>query len=620
MKDLEHHLSLLYDRAADIEEDFIWRLLEQLVDFVSEDLDPSVYLEVKWCILEKDVLWYLDLSQRITQRLTALESPAQFIAHAGIAALLKKYPFKGVNGLDPEASALENAYKAERLCRITNKRLRYYRYRWYRLKNKQSVFGQIFHSARLQIQRILGPLNLERCADGFRHGPGGALGRKNPEVTAYFKYAGDGYSVSTLAKPYAEAAILLDRRWTKHLLMNSGLDVDPMSFNVLPTHCREVVAKTLVVADYNKVTFVPKTAKTHRAIAVEPLMNVYLQLGLGAYIRDKLRTHGIDLDDNSFNQHLAEMGSRLDTEYIDAPATLDVEMASDTLSFELVRELLPPDWFECLNRLRSHHGLLNGDVLKWEKFSSMGNGFTFELESLIFYALACSVVRHLNADERMVSVFGDDIVVPGSAAELLSEVLRFAGFRLNTAKSFVNGPFRESCGKDFFKGVELRPIFLDEEVKQNGDLVFLSNSLSILVQKYLDCIEGEHPDPSGVERFIRAHIPYGLRTYLVGPPNEDRRGHLWTNFDVAMTLKGPRWERGLWSWSYLSASAKPVVRRAKRWYVAYMVYMLRAEADRGDPLPVYLQETMAGGLPADRWVTLRAKGRSRIARHNALHW
>jgi len=213
--------------------------------------------------------------------------------------------------------------------------------------------------------------------------------------------------------------------------------------------------------------FVPKNAKTDRSIVVEPLLNSFFQKGVGSYIRSRLlKRSGVDLKDQTLNQRLACKGS------IDGSlATVDLSMASDCLSVELVRELLPVDWTLFLERLRTgtaefvnEHG--DKEIIRLEKFSSMGNGFTFELESLIFYSLAKAVCIHLGLPSDEVSVFGDDIIIPTLAFSCLRDTLLTAGFSINVEKSFSDGPFRESCGSDFVSGFDIRPFYAKKRINE----------------------------------------------------------------------------------------------------------------------------------------------------------
>jgi hypothetical protein len=109
-----------------------------------------------------------------------------------------------------------------------------------------------------------------------------------------------------------------------------------------------------------------------------------------------------------------------------------------------------------------------------EKFSSMGNGFTFELETLLFYAIA-KAAGGLQRDE--LSVYGDDIIIPTRCASDVLAALRFFGFTPNQRKTFVQGPFRESCGGDFFCGVDVTPYRLTKELLMPSDWISVANGL-----------------------------------------------------------------------------------------------------------------------------------------------
>jgi hypothetical protein len=200
-----------------------------------------------------------------------------------------------------------------------------------------------------------------------------------------------------------------------------------------------------------KLSFVPKNAKTLRTICTEPGLNTLVQLGLGTHMARRLAAFGIDIRDQTLNQRRACEGS-----LTGALATLDLSSASDTIATELVYELLPLDWATLLNRARSRKVLLpTGRVISQEKFSSMGNGFTFPLETLIFWSLAAACC----SKDSDATAYGDDLIVPTTVYPLLVEVLTAVGFLVNQTKSYHTGPFRESCGKDYFSGTDVRPIY-----------------------------------------------------------------------------------------------------------------------------------------------------------------
>lgn len=246
----------------------------------------------------------------------------------------------------------------------------------------------------------------------------------------------------------------------------------------------------------NKLDWVPKNYKTDRTIAIEPDWNMFVQKGLGSYIRRKLKRVKIDLDDQSVNRFLAAIGS------IDGSlATLDLSMASDTLAYRLVEQLLDPDWFDALQQCRSPVGFYvdNGveNAVIYEKFSSMGNGYTFELESLIFWAIARAVSELVEETDHRLYVYGDDIVVPRRIAGHVMHYLGQCGFLINPDKSFTSGPFRESCGGHYFEGNDVTPFYVREAVDSLDRLFLLHNN----VYRWLNRFPGIC-DPSSCRSFL----------------------------------------------------------------------------------------------------------------------
>jgi hypothetical protein len=208
------------------------------------------------------------------------------------------------------------------------------------------------------------------------------------------------------------------------------------------------------VLNHNRVEVVPKNYKTGRTIACEPTASLPFQLAFDSYGKRRLRKWGIDLSDQTRNQQMAIEGSIHRN-----LATIDLKSASNTVSFNTVCLLLPWEWFNYLNAHRSPTGLLpGGEVITYQMFSSMGNGSTFVLETLIF-AACCHAVH-----AERYSVYGDDIVVSEEKVPDLLALLRFLGFEVNSDKSFYgeNQPFRESCGVDSYNGIDITPFYITD--------------------------------------------------------------------------------------------------------------------------------------------------------------
>lgn len=225
------------------------------------------------------------------------------------------------------------------------------------------------------------------------------------------------------------------------------------------------------VVQGNVLFTVPKSTSIDRVACKEPDMNMFMQKGVGNFIRKRLKKFGIDLNDQSINQRLSQEGSKLNT-----LATLDLSSASDSISTQLVYLMLPLDWFLLLNRIRSQFTSIDGEWHENHMFSSMGNGFTFELESMIFYAIT-RATNYLKGIRGKVSIYGDDIICPSLSVVPLTESLSYFGFSVNLEKSFWEGPIRESCGAHWYNGYSVTPFYHKSPVTDTVSLIHLLNSL-----------------------------------------------------------------------------------------------------------------------------------------------
>jgi hypothetical protein len=372
-----------------------------------------------------------------------------------IQALVEKQEFMDL-GYDREAEAFSKFRAAEEKCRETNTRL-------WNERPERDVAG-VLHTAQRIIAQVLGPVP-SFAELPFLFGPGASTNVVGRVASFRTKLAAPMQCsqalVGWLGSFLAEFPQWCDTVATKHSLFPETGDV----VWTVPVEVRPA-----------RLGFVPKTSKTHRSICVEPSLNALGQKGIGSYMKKRLGVSGVNLRDQSVNQRMAHEGS-----VSGRFATVDLSSASDTVSYALVMSLLPIEWFDLLDHFRSESVEFKGAVFELEKFSSMGNAYTFELESLIFYSLAVSVCDYLDLLSLPVfveggllnkgfpvTVYGDDIIVPVGAYTLLEKVLTWCGFELNSKKSFCYGYFRESCGTDWFFGFDVRPWYLKKEVSERS--------------------------------------------------------------------------------------------------------------------------------------------------------
>lgn len=211
-----------------------------------------------------------------------------------------------------------------------------------------------------------------------------------------------------------------------------------------------------------KLFFAPKTSDISRTCGTEASVNMLLQKSLGAFFEERLsRDFGIDLSKQAdLNGELARRGS-IDGSF----GTIDLSSASDSIGLTLLDML--PDCFikSAIKLFRSEVAVLpDGSSVKLNMVSTMGNGFTFPFQTLVFACLvrACYTAVGLTCSDsaQEFAVFGDDIIVKTKVYPMMCRMLYCLGFDVNTEKSFGSGRFRESCGKDWYNGYNVRGVYI----------------------------------------------------------------------------------------------------------------------------------------------------------------
>lgn len=222
-----------------------------------------------------------------------------------------------------------------------------------------------------------------------------------------------------------------------------------------------------------RVIFVPKTLKSPRVIAIEPVYNQYVQQGLMLALvqnleSDKLTRGQINFTKQSINGDLA-LSSSITREF----ATVDLKEASDRVHSSLVHQILKrhPSLMKAVFSCRSRYAILpNGRILGLKKFASQGSALCFPFEAMTFYCIAIASYMKANALSvnhpqtrrfaKLVKVYGDDIIVPTKEVDIVLDGLESAGLKINRGKTFSRSFFRESCGTDAYKGHVVTPVYI----------------------------------------------------------------------------------------------------------------------------------------------------------------
>lgn len=416
---------------------------EEMDQLVSLTVDPRSYDPVDWRVGRRR------LSDPI-----CMEGIARFRKDIQATEFLRKCDGLATS-YDLEERAVEGFYASEKQCKQTNDLLQFLLELPVSKTKLEKRMRLVVEKARTWLKATLG--SLPEVLDG-RFGPGATFesntwGWSRRNATAY-----DKLSCTPCITP--AAAYLEDVCLWQHPIGKAWANAVP--------------DRWIPRVRGNRFTTAPKDATKRRGICIEPGANLIMQLAVGGVLRSRLKRAGIDLiSGQDLHRLLAQLASELGH-----LATIDLSNASDTVAYLLVKLLFPADWFALLDSLRSPMTYLetngHGRWVKLEKFSSMGNGFTFELETLLFCALLHAAGCNIGTDTY---VYGDDIICPTERSADALAILRAFGFTPNPRKTFTQGWFRESCGGDFFAGQAVRPYYMKELPDDATSWIGVANGL-----------------------------------------------------------------------------------------------------------------------------------------------
>lgn len=461
-----------------------------------------------------------------------------------VTLLIKKYPWVPSEiGRDPEAMAVKTFFKSERKCELMNRKFRLL----------STHFDAHYETRTKPLRQIIRSIigrkpEMARVFQKSDFGSGASIGVHGRTTHLGAKYTQDKWTVTPCALPFAYAAVRHNAQLMERFYPTHGrfiiYDDDAARANFY---------EQITLVPNNKIVFVPKTAKTHRVIAIEPTLNTFLQKGTDLLLREKLMRIGINLKDQSINQEMARNGSILDDE--ESFVTIDLSSASDSISMGLCRHLLPPVWFDFLSQIRSPSYELSDSNKTYHKFCSMGNGFCFPLETLLFVSIC--IANNCGTPGRDFHVYGDDIIVRKKYAESVLKDLKYYGFTPNWDKTFINGPFRESCGADWYEGKDVRPYTLDNKLdsleslfkfinlsRRNTDsLVLLGNAIDFVIDSIPPRFRFHRPFKGTPESGIDPveSLTYPLDTFV-----RNKRYQCWSWFELSVTTCYDRTEYPPW--------------------------------------------------------------------------
>lgn len=235
-----------------------------------------------------------------------------------------------------------------------------------------------------------------------------------------------------------------------------------------------------------RVIAVPKTLKTPRIIAIEPVCMQYAQQSISKQLIQLLESHKFTSGQINFRCQETNRDLAIKASKTGKFATLDMSEASDRVPCSLALSMFDcvPEIRNAIWACRSRSAHLPGEYfstskngikpkpkrIPLRKFASMGSALCFPVEAMYFYTICVKALlveqnlpttwHNLRKVCRQVYVYGDDIIVPTHYAEAVMETLQEYYCKVNVAKSFWTGRFRESCGMDAYAGEEVTPTYV----------------------------------------------------------------------------------------------------------------------------------------------------------------
>lgn len=455
---------------------YCWQLLRELLTATADQLSSSLYEELSGVVRRQVAAEYYGLDAlHGLQRIAVGVDPKRgnpAVVHMLVSAFRKCSGLELISAKQRKLECLTNV-------RLVDDAVPGLKPDW--------LVDEVYVRARRWLEALLGPApDSDAVMYSARHGPGSTASIGFDQRNKFFKLARWPYRSTPSARGLLADCIRADSRWESALEDSYRREAGVTMWSILD---RTVFDSSIIegIYPFNVVTTVPKDGRKDRPIAKEQTGNIYLQLGVGSIIRQRLLAMGVDLNHQAARNRCKALIASRDLSLF----TVDLSSASDTVGYALVKALLPPDWFRLLDSLRAPWGVLpSGEAFLYRKFSSMGNGFTFELETVIFMAICVGVSKVFGHRSDEFAVFGDDIIGPDYLYTQVTSYLEYSGFLVNSEKSFHGAQrVRESCGVDALDGRDIRPFFVKAVPQDAMEAIGLRNR----VRKWFYRELGDYP-------------------------------------------------------------------------------------------------------------------------------
>nr|URG16509.1 MAG: RNA dependent RNA polymerase [Leviviridae sp.] len=392
---------------------------------------------------------------------------------------------------------------------------------------------------------------------------GNMFGRANFDSASLIPKHGPGTTAERITgnRKYAQV--------TWHERLQPFFPVDSYALPCITQDVEELIGNVKMVPEDQekpvRVILVPKTLKSPRVIAAEPVCMQYTQQAVSSLIIETIENDDITAGHVNFTCQAINRQLAIASSLTGLRATLDLKEASDRVSFQWALRMFNsvPDLRDAIDACRSRRAKLpGGDLINLQKFASMGSALCFPIEAMYFFTIVVLAlieraelpvtISNICSVSRDVYVYGDDLIVPTDAVLSVIEMLQLYGCKVNSNKSFWNGKFRESCGMDAYNGEEVTPTYLRRSIEID-DAAKPSDLLSWIATSNLFHKRGYWLTAKFLSDFVEKQV--GFQLPLV---QEDSPGQGWTNFQNAYSIQ--RWNKKLHRFEVRTLVATPSYR------------------------------------------------------------